>query len=206
MRAVVWNGRRDVRVEEVADPVIQDPGDAIIQVTSTNICGSDLHLYEPLGAFMTPGDIIGHEPMGVVEEVGSGVTAIAPGDRVVIPFQICCGTCWMCEHGLQSQCETTQVREQGTRRSTVRLLRALRLGSRRTGRVPPRPAGAVHPHQGPRRAARRAVRLPVRRAPHGVAGGGVRRPRAGRDPARARPGADRATWPAASPCTAGCAR
>ena len=114
MRAVVWNGRRDVRVEEVADPVIQDPGDAIIKVTSTNICGSDLHLYEPLGAFMKPGDIIGHEPMGVVEEVGGAVTTIAPGDRVVIPFQICCGSCWMCEHGLQSQCETTQVREQGS--------------------------------------------------------------------------------------------
>ncbi len=114
MRAVVWNGRRDVRVEEVADPVIQDPGDAIIKVTSTNICGSDLHLYEPLGAFMHQGDIIGHEPMGIVEEVGAGVTAIAPGDRVVIPFQVCCGTCWMCKHGLQSQCETTQVREQGT--------------------------------------------------------------------------------------------
>ena len=114
MRAVVWNGRRDVRVEEGADPVIQDPGDAVIKVTSTNICGSDLHLYEPLAPFMTPGDVIGHEPMGVVEEVGSAVTAISPGDRVVIPFQICCGTCWMCEHGLQSQCETTQVREQGS--------------------------------------------------------------------------------------------
>jgi threonine dehydrogenase-like Zn-dependent dehydrogenase len=114
MRAVVWNGRRDVRVEEVADPAIQDPGDAIIKVTSTNICGSDLHLYEPLGAFMHQGDIIGHEPMGIVEEVGAGVTAIAPGDRVVIPFQVCCGTCWMCKHGLQSQCETTQVRDQGT--------------------------------------------------------------------------------------------
>src|SRR6478752_1831049 len=114
MRAVVWNGRRDVRVEDVADPVIQDPTDATIKVTSTNICGSDLHLYEPLAPFMTPGDVIGHEPMGVVEEVGSAVTAISPGDRVVIPFQICCGTCWMCEHGLQSQCETTQVREQGS--------------------------------------------------------------------------------------------
>jgi len=114
MRAVVWHGRHDVRVDEVPDPQIQDPGDAIIRVTSTNICGSDLHLYDPLGAFMNAGDIIGHEPMGIVEEVGSAVTAIAPGDRVVIPFQVCCGTCWMCEHGLQSQCETTQVREQGT--------------------------------------------------------------------------------------------
>ncbi len=114
MRAVVWHGKRDVRVDEVPDPVIQDPGDAIIRVTSTNICGSDLHLYEVLGAFMNEGDILGHEPMGIVEEVGADVTAIAPGDRVVIPFQVCCGHCWMCEHGLQSQCETTQVREQGS--------------------------------------------------------------------------------------------
>jgi len=100
MRAVVWHGKRDVRVENVFDPVIQDPGDAIIRVTSTNICGSDLHLYEVLGAFMNAGDILGHEPMGIVEEVGADVTAISPGDRVVIPFQVCCGTCWMCEHGL----------------------------------------------------------------------------------------------------------
>ena len=114
MRAVVWHGKRDVRVDEVPDPVIQDPGDAIIRVTSTNICGSDLHLYEVLGAFMNEGDVLGHEPMGVVEEVGADVTAIAPGDRVVIPFQVCCGSCWMCSHGLQSQCETTQVREQGS--------------------------------------------------------------------------------------------
>ena len=113
MRAVVWHGKRDVRVDEVPDPVVQDPGDAVIRVTSTNICGSDLHLYEVLGAFMKEGDILGHEAMGVVEEVGAGVTAISPGDRVVIPFQVCCGSCWMCEHGLQSQCETTQVREQG---------------------------------------------------------------------------------------------
>jgi S-(hydroxymethyl)glutathione dehydrogenase/alcohol dehydrogenase len=110
---VVWHGKRDVRVDEVPDPRIEDPGDAVIRVTSTNICGSDLHLYEPLGAFMNAGDVLGHEAMGVVEEVGAEVTAISPGDRVVIPFQVCCGTCWMCEHGLQSQCETTQVRDQG---------------------------------------------------------------------------------------------
>ncbi|MGL4744688.1 MAG: alcohol dehydrogenase catalytic domain-containing protein, partial [Phycicoccus sp.] len=114
MRAVVWHGRRDVRVDEVPDPRIEDPGDAVIRVTSTNICGSDLHLYEVLGAFMNDGDILGHEPMGIVEEVGSGVTELRPGDRVVIPFQVCCGHCWMCEHGLQSQCETTQVHEQGS--------------------------------------------------------------------------------------------
>ena len=81
MRAVVWHGKRDVRVDEVPDPVIQDPGDAVIRVTSTNICGSDLHLYEVLGAFMHEGDVLGHETMGVVEEVGAGVTAISPGDR-----------------------------------------------------------------------------------------------------------------------------
>ncbi|MGL5929143.1 MAG: alcohol dehydrogenase catalytic domain-containing protein [Dermatophilaceae bacterium] len=114
MRAVVWHDRRDVRVDDVPDPRIEDPGDAVIRVTSTNICGSDLHLYEVLGAFMNEGDILGHEPMGVVEEVGSEVTELRPGDRVVIPFQVCCGRCWMCEHGLQSQCETTQVREQGS--------------------------------------------------------------------------------------------
>ncbi len=97
MRAVTWQDRRTVSVETVPDPVISRPTDAIIKVTSTNICGSDLHLYETLGAFMTAGDILGHEPMGVVVEVGSEVTAIAPGDRVVIPFQISCGHCYMCD-------------------------------------------------------------------------------------------------------------
>ncbi len=113
MKAVTWHGRRDVRVDTVPDPTIEEPGDAVIRVTSTNICGSDLHLYEVLGAFMTEGDILGHEAMGVVEEVGSEVTGLSVGDRVVVPFQVCCGRCWMCDHGLQSQCETTQVRDQG---------------------------------------------------------------------------------------------
>jgi threonine dehydrogenase-like Zn-dependent dehydrogenase len=113
MRAVTWQGRRDVRVEEVPDPVIQEPTDAIVKITTTNICGSDLHLYEVLKPFMTPGDILGHEPMGVVVETGSDCGDLAVGDRVVIPFQICCGHCWMCSEGLYSQCETTQVREHG---------------------------------------------------------------------------------------------
>ncbi|HEY3843947.1 MAG TPA: alcohol dehydrogenase catalytic domain-containing protein [Acidimicrobiales bacterium] len=114
MKAVTWHGRRDVRVEEVPDPIIKEPNDAIIKVTSTGICGSDLHLYEVLGPFLEPGDILGHEPMGVVEEVGADITNIAVGDRVVIPFNISCGHCFMCDHGLQSQCETTQVHDHGT--------------------------------------------------------------------------------------------
>ena len=114
MRAVTWHGRREIVVDTVPDPVIQEPTDAIVKITSTNICGSDLHLYETLGAFMTPGDVIGHEPMGIVEEVGSEVTELRPGDRVVIPFQIACGRCYMCDQTLYTQCETTQVREQGS--------------------------------------------------------------------------------------------
>src|SRR6476659_75905 len=104
MRAVVWHGRRDVRVETVPDPTIEAPTDAIVRITTSGLCGSDLHLYEVLGPFMTPGDILGHEPMGIVEAVGSGVTHIAPGDRVVVPFNISCGQCYMCTSGLQSQC------------------------------------------------------------------------------------------------------
>jgi len=101
-------------VETVDDPKIQEPTDAIVRVTSTGICGSDLHLYEVLGPFMGQGDILGHEPMGIVEEVGAAVTHIAPGDRVVVPFNISCGHCWMCSQGLQSQCETTQVVDKGS--------------------------------------------------------------------------------------------
>ncbi|MEO3874447.1 zinc-dependent alcohol dehydrogenase [Nonomuraea sp. B12E4] len=113
MKAVTWHGKRDVRVEEVPDPAVKEPNDAVIRVTSTGICGSDLHLYELFGPFMAEGDILGHEPMGVVEEVGSAITNIKPGDRVVIPFNISCGRCHMCGKELYAQCETTQVREQG---------------------------------------------------------------------------------------------
>ncbi len=95
------------------DPKIEDPTDSIVRITTTGICGSDLHLYEVLGPFLSEGDILGQKPMGIVEEVGPGVTAIHPGQRVVIPFNISCGTCFMCNQGLHSQCETTQVRDQG---------------------------------------------------------------------------------------------
>jgi threonine dehydrogenase-like Zn-dependent dehydrogenase len=114
MRALTWQVRRKVRVETVPDPVIEQPDDVIVRITSTGICGSDLHLYEVLGPFLDPGDILGHEAMGVVDEVGSEVHDLAPGDRVVIPFNVSCGTCFMCAQGLQSQCETTQVRAYGS--------------------------------------------------------------------------------------------
>lgn len=113
MKAVRWYGKRDIRVEEVNRPVIEEPTDAVIRVTSTSICGSDLHLYEMLSAFLAEGDILGHEAMGVVEEVGSQAAMhVQPGDRVVIPFNISCGHCWMCQRQLYAQCETTQNRQQ----------------------------------------------------------------------------------------------
>lgn len=113
MKAVTWQGKRNVSVDNVPDPVIQQDNDVIIEVTSTAICGSDLHLYEVLGPYMDAGDIIGHEPMGRVVEAGPAST-LNVGDRVVVPFTIACGSCWMCNRKLYSQCETTQVREQGT--------------------------------------------------------------------------------------------
>ena len=112
MKAVTFHGKRDVRVDSVSDPRIENATDAIVKVTSSGICGSDLHLYEVMGAFIDEGDILGHEPMGIVEEVGTEVTHIKPGDRVVIPFNISCGHCYMCDQQLYSQCETTQVRDQ----------------------------------------------------------------------------------------------
>jgi threonine dehydrogenase-like Zn-dependent dehydrogenase len=113
MKALTFHGKRDVRVDDVPDPVIEQPTDAIVRITTTAICGSDLHLYEVLGPFIEEGSILGHEPMGIVEEVGSEVSELSVGDRVVIPFQIACGSCFMCDQGLQTQCETTQVREEG---------------------------------------------------------------------------------------------
>jgi threonine dehydrogenase-like Zn-dependent dehydrogenase len=113
MKAVTWHGKRDVRVDEVPDPAIEEPTDALVRITTTNICGSDLHLYEVMGPFMNDGDVIGHEPMGIVEEVGSEVTNVQKGDRVVMPFQISCGHCFMCDQELFTQCETTQVRDEG---------------------------------------------------------------------------------------------
>ncbi len=113
MKALTWQGKREIAYSEVPDPTIQQPTDAIIRVTSTGICGSDLHLYEVMAPYLDAGDILGHETMGIVAEVGPEVTNLVPGDRVVVPFQIACGHCFMCGRGLQTQCETTQVRDQG---------------------------------------------------------------------------------------------
>ncbi|WP_374928311.1 zinc-dependent alcohol dehydrogenase [Kytococcus sedentarius] len=114
MRALTWQGPSDVSVEDVPDPVIQQPTDAIVRVTSTAICGSDLHLYSVLGAFLHPGDVLGHEFMGIVEEVGPEAAGhLSVGDRVVVPFNISCGHCWMCSRGFFAQCETTQNTKQG---------------------------------------------------------------------------------------------
>ncbi|MFJ8209809.1 alcohol dehydrogenase catalytic domain-containing protein [Streptomyces sp. NPDC096033] len=114
MKAVTWQGPRKIEVATVPDPQLVDPTDAVIEVTTTGLCGSDLHLYEVLGPFLDAGDILGHEPMGVVAEVGPEVRELKAGDRVVVPFNVSCGTCFMCERGLHSQCETTQVREHGS--------------------------------------------------------------------------------------------
>ncbi len=153
MRALTWQGKRHVAVEDVPDPRIQEPTDAIVEITSTGICGSDLHLYEVLGPFMDAGDVIGHEPMGIVREVGAEVTHIKPGDRVVVPFNIACGRCWMCERGLQSQCETTQVREQGSGAALLgysRLYGSVPGGQAEYLRVPHADYGPVKvPHTGP---------------------------------------------------------
>jgi threonine dehydrogenase-like Zn-dependent dehydrogenase len=113
VKALTWQGKRDIAYTDVPDPIIQQPTDAIVRVTSTGICGSDLHLYEVMAPYLEAGDVLGHETIGIVAEVGSEVTNLVPGDRVVVPFQIACGRCFMCDQGLQTQCETTQVREQG---------------------------------------------------------------------------------------------
>ncbi len=152
MRAVTWHGRHDVRVEEVDDPRIEEPTDAVIRVTSTAICGSDLHLYGKLWPVMQEGDILGHEPMGVVEEVGAEVSHIGPGDRVVVPFNIACGTCWLCERQLYSQCDTTQnksVRKGGSLFGYTHLYGAVPGGQAEYLRVPQAHFGPIKVPEGP---------------------------------------------------------
>src|SRR5881227_2080745 len=107
MKAVTWCGKHKVHVDNVPDPKILNPRDAIIEITTTCICGSDLHLYDGYIPTMQKGDIVGHEFMGEVVEVGSAVKNLRPGDRVVVPFPIACGSCYFCERSLFSLCENS---------------------------------------------------------------------------------------------------
>jgi len=107
MKAACWHGKHDVRVEEVPEPKILNPRDAIVRITLTAICGSDLHLYDAFVPTMERGDIVGHEFMGEVVEVGSAITNLQVGDRVVVPFCISCGGCFFCKKGLFSLCENS---------------------------------------------------------------------------------------------------
>jgi threonine dehydrogenase-like Zn-dependent dehydrogenase len=153
VKAVVWHGKEDVRVDDVPDPSIQEPTDAIVRITSTAICGSDLHLYSKFPRpVMRSGDILGHEPMGIVEDVGSDVEHIRRGDRVVVPFNIACGSCFFCERGLQSQCETTQNRAFGKGASLLgytHLYGAVPGGQAELLRVPQAHYGPIKVPEGP---------------------------------------------------------
>ena len=192
MRAVTWHGKRDVRVDDGsrsddrgADrrdrPHHLDRRSAAPTSTSTRCSGRS----------SSQGDILGHEPMGVVEEVGADVTNIAPGDRVVIPFNISCGHCFMCDQGLHSQCETTQVRDQGMGAALFGYTKLYGEVPGGQAELPAGPAGAVRPDQGAGRTTRRPLPLSLRRAADRVAGRRVRGDPRRRQRRRARPGADR---------------
>ncbi len=107
MKAVCWHGRRDMRVDNVDDPKIEDARDAIIKITATAICGSDLHLYNGVMPTMQAGDVVGHEPMGEVVDIGSAITNLKKGDRVVVPFTLACGSCFFCDRDLYSLCDNS---------------------------------------------------------------------------------------------------
>ena len=138
MKALCWHGTGDVRVDTVADPTIQDPRDIVIKITSTAICGSDLHLFNGFQPTMEKGDQLGHENMGEVVEVGRGVSTLKVGDRVVVPFTICCGECFFCQKGLFACCDRTNPkRGDGEGRDgsiTGRTLRVLAHDGRLRGR------------------------------------------------------------------------
>ena len=191
MKAVVWHGQRDVRVETMPDPTIEEPTDAIVEITSSGLCGSDLHLYEVMGPFMTPGDILGHEPMGIVRAVGASVDNLAEGDRVVVPFNISCGHCFMCDHGLQSQCETTQNRDSGTGASLFGYTKLYGQVPGGAGRTAAGATRRLRADQGAGGTTGRSLRVPVRRHADGMAGRRVGGCGARREPRRARSRPDR---------------
>jgi threonine dehydrogenase-like Zn-dependent dehydrogenase len=158
MKALVWHGRADVRYDTVPDPIIDHPRDAIVRVTSTAICGSDLHLYDGYIPAMENGDILGHEFMGEVVDVGSENKKLKVGDRVVVPFNICCGECFFCRKGLWSCCErTNRDSETATKmfgHNTFRLLAFDRALSGRAGRVCPCSLRRCLSHENSKRLAR----------------------------------------------------
>jgi threonine dehydrogenase-like Zn-dependent dehydrogenase len=117
MRALCWHGKSDVRVDNVPDPKIENPRDVIIKVTSTAICGSDLHLYDGYMPTMEAGDILGHEPMGEVVEVGNAIQKFKKGDRIVVPFTISCGSCWFCERQMYSLCDKSNPNAEISRKA-----------------------------------------------------------------------------------------
>jgi len=117
MKALCWYGTNDVRIDTVPDPNIREPRDAVVKITATAICGSDLHLYDGFMPTMEKGDVLGHEPMGEVVEVGSAVTNLKPGDRVVVPFAIACGSCYFCAKSLFSLCDTSSPNAEVARKA-----------------------------------------------------------------------------------------
>jgi len=144
MKALVYHGPRDVRIDDKPQPTIQHPEDAILRITSTAICGSDLHLYHGTVLGMQPGQTIGHEFMGIIEETGPGVDNVQVGDRVVIPFNISCGRCWYCNNNMWSQCDRAnpKTRDIGAAYGYTQLLGGYDGGQAEYVRVPFANAGA----------------------------------------------------------------
>ena len=144
MKALVYHGPRDVRIDDKLHPTIQHPDDAILRITSTAICGSDLHLYHGNVLGMQPGQTIGHESMGIIEETGPAVDSVQVGDRVVIPFNVCCGRCWYCNNNMWSQCDRAnpKTRDIGAAYGYTQLLGGYDGGQAEYVRVPFANAGA----------------------------------------------------------------
>src|SRR5215204_5275762 len=117
IKALCWYGTNDVRIDTVPDPKILDPRDAVVKITSTAICGFDLHLYDGFMPTMEKGDVLGHENMGKIVEVGSAVKNLKQGDRVIVPFTISCGGCSFCQKGLFSLCDTSNPNAEVARKA-----------------------------------------------------------------------------------------
>ena len=179
MKATCWHGKSDMRVDEVPDPKILNSRDAIVKITSTAICGSDLHLFDGVMPTMQTGDILGHEFMGEVVEVGKGVNNLTVGDRVVVPFPISCGNCFYCQKGMYSLCENSNPNAYMAEQMMGHPIAGIfgyshLLGGicRRAGGICARALCRCRPDQNPGRYGRRAGAVPVRHFPDRVHGGG----------------------------------